>query len=46
MSDAIINVEGIGKKYRIRHKQPERYSALRDVIADRYGTPSDRGGIE
>src|SRR5579862_2610223 len=35
MSDSIIKVEGIGKKYRIRHKQPERYSALRDVIADK-----------
>jgi lipopolysaccharide transport system ATP-binding protein len=35
MSDTIIKVEGIGKKYRIRHKQPERYSALRDVISER-----------
>lgn len=35
MSDTIIKVEGIGKKYRIRHKQAERYSTLRDVIADK-----------
>lgn len=33
MSDAIIRVEGIGKKYRIRHERTERYTALRDVIA-------------
>jgi lipopolysaccharide transport system ATP-binding protein len=35
MIDTIINVEGIGKKYRIRHKQPERYSTLRDMLADK-----------
>ena len=33
MSDTIIKAEGVGKKYRIRHEQPERYTALRDVIA-------------
>jgi lipopolysaccharide transport system ATP-binding protein len=35
MNDTVIKLEGIGKKYRIRHKQPERYTALRDVIADK-----------
>ena len=35
MSDTIIKVEGIGKKYRIRHKRREGYTALRDVIADK-----------
>jgi lipopolysaccharide transport system ATP-binding protein len=35
MSDTIIKVEGVGKSYRIRHKQPAQYSALRDVIADK-----------
>src|SRR5262245_9600989 len=35
MSDVIIRVQGLGKKYRIRHQQPERYTALRDVIADK-----------
>ena len=34
MSEAIIKVEGIGKKYRIRHQQEERYTALRDVISN------------
>jgi lipopolysaccharide transport system ATP-binding protein len=35
MADVIIRVEGLGKKYRIRHKRPERYTALRDVVTDR-----------
>ena len=34
MSDYIIKVESIGKKYRIRHQQ-ERYVALRDVLTSR-----------
>jgi lipopolysaccharide transport system ATP-binding protein len=33
MSDYIIKVENLGKKYRITHEQPERYVALRDVLA-------------
>ena len=33
MSDTVISVENLGKKYRIRHQQRERYTALRDVIA-------------
>lgn len=32
MSDAIIKVEGLGKKYIISHEQRESYTALRDVI--------------
>ena len=35
MSDSIIKAEGIGKRYRIRHQRPERYTALRDVITER-----------
>lgn len=35
MSDTIIKVEGIGKRYRIHHRKAERYTALRDVIADK-----------
>lgn len=38
MSDTIIRVENLGKKYIIGHKKPERYTALRDVIAN--GTKS------
>jgi lipopolysaccharide transport system ATP-binding protein len=34
MSDAIIRVENLGKKYIIDHQQEERYTALRDVIAN------------
>lgn len=35
MSDVIIRVEGLGKKYRIRRERQERYTALRDVISDK-----------
>ncbi len=36
MSEAIITVENLGKCYRIQHQQKrERYTALRDVIADK-----------
>lgn len=34
MSDAVIRVENLGKKYTIGHQQSERYTALRDVIAN------------
>lgn len=33
MSDTIIRIENLGKKYQIRHQQPEKYVALRDVIS-------------
>jgi lipopolysaccharide transport system ATP-binding protein len=36
MSDAIISVEGLGKKYRLSHQgERQRYVALRDVIAEK-----------
>jgi len=35
MSDTIIQVENLGKKYLIKHKQHDGYTALRDVIADK-----------
>jgi lipopolysaccharide transport system ATP-binding protein len=36
MSEAIITVENLGKKYRIRHNaERQRYTALRDVIANK-----------
>src|SRR2546428_2732700 len=36
MSDAIIRVESLGKKYRLKHQaERQRYTALRDVITDR-----------
>lgn len=34
MSDTVIRVENLGKKYIIGHQQQERYTALRDVIAN------------
>ncbi len=35
MSDTVIRVENIGKKYIIGHQKQEPYTALRDVIADK-----------
>jgi lipopolysaccharide transport system ATP-binding protein len=35
MTGIAIRAEAIGKKYRVRHQQRERYTALRDVIADK-----------
>jgi lipopolysaccharide transport system ATP-binding protein len=34
MSDTVIKVENLSKKYIIRHQQAQKYTALRDVIAD------------
>ena len=33
MSDAVIRAEGLGKSFRLQHQRPERYVALRDVMA-------------
>ena len=35
MTIPAIRVEGLGKKYIIRHQQRERYTALRDVLTNR-----------
>ncbi|ARV61256.1 teichoic-acid-transporting ATPase [Nostocales cyanobacterium HT-58-2] len=35
MSDTVIQVENLGKKYIIGHQQQERNTTLRDVISDR-----------
>jgi lipopolysaccharide transport system ATP-binding protein len=43
MSDeVIIRVEGLGKKYRLGQKSNERYTALRDVIANSVSAPFRR----
>lgn len=34
MSDTVIRVENLGKKYVIGHQKQERYTALRDVLAN------------
>src|SRR4051812_15275592 len=34
MPEAIISIESLGKRYSLRH-QRERYTALRDVLAER-----------
>ena len=35
MSDTIIRVENLGKKYVIGHQKQERYTALRDVLTEK-----------
>ena len=35
MSDTVIRVENLGKKYIIGHQNQERYTYLRDVITDK-----------
>jgi lipopolysaccharide transport system ATP-binding protein len=44
MSESMIQVEGLGKRYRIRHQQAARYSSLRDVISNRLRFPFLRRG--
>ena len=40
MSDTLISVENLSKKYRIKHqREPQRYTALRDVIAHKFAAP-------
>ncbi|RRD66106.1 ABC transporter ATP-binding protein [Fretibacterium sp. OH1220_COT-178] len=35
MSNTVIKIEGLGKKYLLAHRSPQRYIALRDVLVDR-----------
>jgi lipopolysaccharide transport system ATP-binding protein len=35
MSDTVIKIENLGKKYMLIHKQPRKYITLRDVLAER-----------
>jgi lipopolysaccharide transport system ATP-binding protein len=45
MSNAIIQVENLGKRYRIRHqREGQRYVALRDVLADKVKSLFCRNG--
>jgi len=44
MSDAIITVEGLGKKYRLGQRSNERYTALRDVLTDKAKSLFRRNG--
>ena len=39
MSDAIVSIEGLGKRYRLQHRQDAPYVALRDVLADAVSAP-------
>ncbi len=48
MSEPIIRVEGLGKRFTLHHKQRERYTALRDVIAEKarsmFSSSTAKGG--
>jgi len=35
MSNCVVKVEGLSKKYTLRHEQRERYTALRDVLTNK-----------
>ncbi len=35
MADVIINVEGLGKSYRLRHQRQQGYISLRDVLGEK-----------
>jgi lipopolysaccharide transport system ATP-binding protein len=37
MSEPVISVEGLGKRYQLRHGTEERYTALRDLLAGGFG---------
>ena len=36
MSDTIISVEHVSKRYRLHHQTRQRYTALRDVLAEKF----------
>ncbi len=36
MSDTVIKIENLGKKYLIRHQESVRYTALRDVLTNKF----------
>ena len=42
MTESVIHVEGLGKRYRVGER--ERYFALRDVIARAFRAPFRRNG--
>jgi lipopolysaccharide transport system ATP-binding protein len=39
MSETVISVENVGKRYTLRHKKTEKYTMLRDVIAQQAVAP-------
>src|SRR3984957_12518375 len=43
MTDSVIHVEGLGKRYRVGER--ERYFALRDVLAQAFSAPFKRNGV-
>jgi len=46
MSDTVIKVSNLSKKYLIRHQQRERYVALRDVLTNKAKNTFNRGIVQ
>lgn len=46
MSDTVIKVSNLSKKYLIQHQQKERYTALRDVLARGVKRMFNRGIVQ
>ena len=42
MSDTVIKVEHLGKKYLLRHQHKERYTAFRDVLTNKFKSLGQR----
>jgi lipopolysaccharide transport system ATP-binding protein len=46
MSDVVIKVSNLSKKYTISHQRQERYTALRDVMANKAKSLFNRGIVQ
>jgi lipopolysaccharide transport system ATP-binding protein len=46
VSDPVIKLQGVGKKYRIRHQRQQRYATLRDTIAEKFMNVFRPGRVE
>ena len=46
MSDTVIKVENLSKKYILSHQSQEKYTALRDVMANGVRKIFNRGIVE
>jgi len=46
MSDVVIKVENLSKKYILSHQGQEKYTALRDVMANGIKRMFNRGIVE
>ena len=44
MPDTVIEIENLGKVYRIYHKRPQGYFTLRESLGGRHGLPPRADG--